>query len=340
MTAAGILVFDDVEELDFAGPFEVFGMANRFGASCSLALVAATRDPVRCRYGLRVVPDLTFDDARDLDLLIVPGGLGARTHARNDARVLDFVRAQRGFIASVCTGAIVLAAAGVLDALSATTHHASLELLREFPAIAVIEGARFVMHERVATSAGVSAGIDLALALVERMWGAQISRDVAKNMEWPRSVDNGFGIRRATSADIEPILACLAEAFEPYRTRYTSGGYADTVLTREMLAARMQSMAIFVGVTRAGEVVGTIAARDGHLRGMAVRESSQGRGVARALLEIAEAHLRSEGATRVTLDTTEPLERARAFYAKHGYRATGIVSDFFGMPLHELAKSL
>ena len=185
MKTVGILLFDDVEELDFAGPYEVFGMAERFGADCRTVLLASAPQ-VRCRYGLRVTPDASLDDAPPLDLLIVPGGLGARTHARADRAILDFVRRQEGFVASVCTGALILAAAGLLDGLSATTHHASLHLLREYEAVDVREGVRFVMHDRIATSEGVTAGIDLALALVARFFGVPLADQLAENLAWKR----------------------------------------------------------------------------------------------------------------------------------------------------------
>jgi len=182
MKTIGILLFDDVEELDFAGPYEVFGMAARFGAECRTLLVAPSQ--VRCRYGLRVLPDVSFSDAPPLDLLIVPGGLGARTHARADRAILDFVRRQEGMVASVCTGALILAAAGLLDGLSATTHHASLHLLREYAGVDVREGVRFVMHDRIATSEGITAGIDLSLALVSRFFGESLAASLAENLAW------------------------------------------------------------------------------------------------------------------------------------------------------------
>src|SRR5438128_3111328 len=85
----GILLFDDVEELDFVGPLEVFGMAARHGADCRTALIAAEPKEIRCRYGMRVLPDFSFENGPTLDILIVPGGLGARTHARQNPRILD-----------------------------------------------------------------------------------------------------------------------------------------------------------------------------------------------------------------------------------------------------------
>jgi transcriptional regulator GlxA family with amidase domain len=184
MQTVGILVFEDVEELDFVGPLEVFGMAAGLGASCRTVVVAEEMPPIRCRHGLRVVPDCTMDQCPALEVLIVPGGLGARTHARQNERILHFVREQKGMVASVCTGALILAAAGILDGLVATTHHASLDLLRQRDAVIVRDAVRFVIGERIATSAGVSAGIDLALAIVTRTWGEGVSEKVAANLEW------------------------------------------------------------------------------------------------------------------------------------------------------------
>lgn len=180
----GILIFDEAEELDFVGPFEVFGMAAEFGEPCQTVIIAESADPVRCAHGLRVLPDYTMDDAPALDLLIVPGGRGARVYASKNAKILSFVRQQRGAVASVCTGAIVLAAAGILDGVEATTHCAHYDQLREHEKVQVREGVRFVMNDRIATSAGVTAGIDLALAFVARFFSDGIAKQVAENLEW------------------------------------------------------------------------------------------------------------------------------------------------------------
>ena len=158
-----------------------------------------------------------------------------------------------------------------------------------------------------------------------------------------------FHIRRAGSGahskDTEGILACLAEAFAPYRNSYTPEGYADTVLSPETLAQRMETMAIFLAVTDQGEIVGTIGcyvahSHEGHLRGMAVPTAWQGAGVAQQLLRSAEAELVARGCSRITLDTTLPLQRAMRFYEKHGYRRSGRKQDFFGMVLLEYSKEI
>lgn len=159
-----------------------------------------------------------------------------------------------------------------------------------------------------------------------------------------RSEQHSYSVRKAASQDRDAILSCLAAAFGPYRSEYTPGAFADTVLKEETVQRRVSEMCVFVAVSD-GEVVGTIACTnvssdEGHLRGMAVLPQRQGTGVALALLEAAEAELRRRGCKRVTLDTTEPLTRAIRFYEKNGYFASGRVSDFFGMPLYEYAKSL
>jgi ribosomal protein S18 acetylase RimI-like enzyme len=145
-------------------------------------------------------------------------------------------------------------------------------------------------------------------------------------------------IRKAEPADLPCVLSCLREAFEPYRERYTAGAFLDTILTEDLLIDRLTHMSIFVAVDLS--VAGTIACGHGHLRGMAVRPSSQGCGVAALLLRAAEKELQESGCRRVTLDTTAPLERAIRFYEAHGYSRTGRVQDFFGMPLFEYAKEL
>lgn len=152
------------------------------------------------------------------------------------------------------------------------------------------------------------------------------------------------GIRKATVDDSGGILECLHSAFEPFRASYTPGAYADTVLTPATLNDRLREMTVFAAVAES-HVIGTIAftivnSEEGHLRGMAVLPAWQGHGIARQLLERAESELRKAGCRRITLDTTAPLKRAVRFYEGNGFRATGRVTDFFGMPLFQYEKRL
>ena len=192
---AGILLFNDIEVLDFCGPFEVFSVTRLDEARrreqpspFEVLLVAETMDPVTTAGGMQVLPMASFAGCPALDILVVPGGMGTRKEMLNPA-VLDFVRAQAagaGLVASVCTGALILGKAGLLAGLRATTHWRSLELLQElFPDVSVDSAAQVVDQGRIMTSAGIAAGIDLALLIVARRHGGAVARAAARHMEYP-----------------------------------------------------------------------------------------------------------------------------------------------------------
>ncbi|WP_436923114.1 DJ-1/PfpI family protein [Halosimplex amylolyticum] len=194
----GILAFEGFEELDAIGPYEVFQNARTAGADWTVDLLAtAETDRVTAAYDLRVEPDGVFTADAALDYLVVPGGgwndgdedAGARALA-SDEEVLDAIRTihERGAtILSVCTGAMVLAAAGLLDGRPAVTHRSALDDLRETDAEVI--DARVVDDGDVVTAGGITAGIDAALWLVEREWGHEVAFDVEDAMEYERSTD-------------------------------------------------------------------------------------------------------------------------------------------------------
>ena len=164
-------------------------------------------------------------------------------------------------------------------------------------------------------------------------------------MNGEASQSQSFAVRPATDADAHALRECLHEAFEPYRDRYTPGAFADTVISIEEVRKRLADMVLFVAQGRQDAVIGTIGCSvvvpgEGHIRGLAVRPDAQGGGVASRLLEAAEAAMRQRGCTTITLDTTIPLERAMQLYERRGYRQSGVVRDFFGMPLLEYVKRL
>lgn len=156
---------------------------------------------------------------------------------------------------------------------------------------------------------------------------------------------NEVMIHRATNCHVNAVLACLRQAFASFESCYTAVALEDTVLTRESFLRRLEEMAVFVAVDRDWRVIGTIACGvladgEGHLRGMAVLPDWQASGVADRLLRRAEVELISRNCRRITLDTTEPLQRAMRFYERHSYRRSGRVQDFFGMPLIEYFKDI
>ncbi|GAA3400682.1 DJ-1/PfpI family protein [Paenibacillus hodogayensis] len=194
----GILLFDDVEVLDFAGPFEVFAVTalNRGQADewkpFEVTTISESGHLVTARNGLKVTPDYNFHTAPSYDLLVIPGGMGTRREIDN-AVLLDWIRKrfeEVQWMTSVCTGALLLAKAGLLDGKHATTHWASLERMRtEYPEVTVVDGVKFVDEDRIVTSAGISAGIHMAFHMVNRLLGTTAAEETARMMEFDICLD-------------------------------------------------------------------------------------------------------------------------------------------------------
>ena len=184
----GILVFDGAEELDFVGPWEVFTMSNAVRAETHRVLLVAERaQPVRCAKGMQVLPDLALADCPRLDVLVVPGGQGTRREVENAALLgwIAKVAADCRWITSVCTGALLLTAAGPARGWRVTTHWGFVETLRQRgEAAEVLENRRYVRDGNILTAAGVSAGIDMALWLTGQLHGPDFARAVQKAMEY------------------------------------------------------------------------------------------------------------------------------------------------------------
>lgn len=191
----GILIFEQVEVLDVAGPFEVFSVARLNEERRSIEpspfrilLLGKTLDQVTAVGGLRLIPDVTFDNCPELDLLIIPGGWGTRIEI-NDVKFLDRIAdrvAHTKLTASVCTGSSLLGGAGLLDGREATTHWRAFDFLHEAsPMVKIRKDVRFTLAEPIFTSAGVSAGIDLALLIVRFFFGTEIGVATARQMEYP-----------------------------------------------------------------------------------------------------------------------------------------------------------
>ncbi|HEY7350104.1 MAG TPA: DJ-1/PfpI family protein [Ktedonobacterales bacterium] len=191
----GILIFDDVEVLDFCGPFEVFSVAAKLAQAANkeppltVFTLAERADgqPIRCVGGLLVQPHYSLDNHPPIDLLVVPGGWGTRREAEN-LRLIDWIRSQATraqLTTSVCTGAFLLGRARLLEGHRVTTHWGSIERLRaSLPGATVLENIRYIDEGNIVTSAGISAGIDMALHLVARLHGDDLARQTARQMEY------------------------------------------------------------------------------------------------------------------------------------------------------------
>ena len=185
-----ILVFDDVEILDFAGPYEVFNVARQTTTppAFSVCNVGLAHRPVSGRGGFTVTPSYTIDDCPQPDILIVPGGYGTRPLLKHE-RLLAWLHAQSTkveWLLSVCTGALLLAQAGLLKNCRAVTHHTAFEELKEIsPTTIIVEDERFVQASgRIMTSGGISAGIDLSLHMVEKLVDLETRVAVVSEMEY------------------------------------------------------------------------------------------------------------------------------------------------------------
>ena len=178
--AVGILLFDGVTQLDLTGPYEVLARMP----DTRVSLLASTLEPVRTEWGLRIIPDLALRDAPMFDVICVPGGWGVNA-ALTKEEILDFLRVQgenARYVTSVCSGALLLGAAGLLRGYRATTHWMSLDLLKSFGATPVSE--RVVRDRNRITGAGVTAGIDFAFVLAAELFGQSVAQGIQLAIEY------------------------------------------------------------------------------------------------------------------------------------------------------------
>jgi transcriptional regulator GlxA family with amidase domain len=201
----GIMLFENIEVLDFCGPFEVFSVTRlneerrrEEPSPLEVLLVAEKNDPVITTGGMKVIPHHTFENCPKLDILVVPGGWGTRKELKNP-KMLDWLRTRAievETLTPVCTGSMLLGFAGLLNGHRATTHWRSLDWMREsFPSVTVEYDKHVVEDGRIFTSAGISAGIDMALKVVARYYGEPVARSTAKHMEYPYPDDNARRIK-------------------------------------------------------------------------------------------------------------------------------------------------
>lgn len=191
----GMLLFDEVEVLDFAGPFEVFSIATLPGSQFKPFVVKTISENgkmITARNGLSINPDFSFKNHPELDAVVIPGGYGAEEIEIHNPNVIDWIKEQYSkveLVASVCTGALLLAKAGILDNRRATTHWMDIDRLeREFPLVSVQRDVKFVDEGTVITSGGISTGINMSLYLISRLHGIEAAVQTAKRMEYEMEI--------------------------------------------------------------------------------------------------------------------------------------------------------
>lgn len=193
--SVGIFLFNEVEVLDFAGPFEVFSITKVHEEKpFTVYTVSQNGEMITARNGLKVKPDYSIEDLPPVDILIIPGGKGARENEVKNDIVINWVRQQMKevkLMTSVCTGALLLAKAGLLEGLKAITHWGSIQTFKkDFPNVEVMENVKFVDEGHIITSAGISAGINMSFHIVKNLLGVEIAEETAKNMEYDIDLQN------------------------------------------------------------------------------------------------------------------------------------------------------
>ncbi|WP_410796758.1 DJ-1/PfpI family protein [Niallia circulans] len=186
----GILIFNEVEVLDAAGPFEVFSLAGGENKLFHVYTISEKGGTILARNGLRIEADFSFENHPDLDILIVPGGYGAEEIEIYNPVVIKWIKMQSRkveYMTSVCTGAFLLAKAELLDNLKATTHWMDIDRLeQEFPKVQIVRKVKFVDEGKILTSGGISAGINMSFHIVEKLYGKEVGRETAMRMEYDR----------------------------------------------------------------------------------------------------------------------------------------------------------
>lgn len=185
----GIFIFKEVEVLDFAGPLEVFSLA-RDGETilCEVVTIGEKLEVITVRNGLQVLPTCQFSDEINFDILIIPGGYGTEEIEIKKPIVLDWIKQQHfkvKILASVCTGALLLAECGLLDGKRATTHWMDLDRLQiDYPKVKVLSDCKYVDEGSIITSGGISAGINMSFYILQKLFGKQVAEGTAKRMEY------------------------------------------------------------------------------------------------------------------------------------------------------------
>lgn len=195
-----ILVFDNVDVLDFTGPYEIFTQCRLDESKrreelspFHVKIIAETNQTIEAAGGLKIIPDLTIDQLKQTDILLIPGGWGTRREMNNESLIhwLKTISSHVETMCSVCTGALLLGKAGLLNQKECTTHWKSLDLLQEtFPEAKVSKDKHVIEDENLITSAGVSAGIDLALKVIVRYFNEELAFNTAKHIEYQWNKSN------------------------------------------------------------------------------------------------------------------------------------------------------
>ena len=323
-----ILLFDNVEDLELCGPFEVFSVASRKTSSPAFNVftVAESDQPLTTSNGLTVIPDHKLSDCPKPSILVVPGGIGSRPLLKN-AELINWIKqiaSEAELVLSVCTGALLLGKAGLLEGLEATTHQVGFELLREIvPTATLREDRRFVDNGKIITSAGIAAGIDMSLHVVARLLGDSVALATSIHMEYPwqpqRDLHDLLDIRQedpsAPSAVglIKQLSAELAQQYD--HSDDGSGDFRpeEAIPRSVFLVGRLGDEPVACGAIRPLE--DDVA----EVKRMFVKPDQRGKGFSKQILTELERAAVRLGYRVLRLETGNRQQQAISLYAKAGY---------------------
>ncbi|WP_341282673.1 GNAT family N-acetyltransferase [Paenibacillus sp. FSL H8-0537] len=349
-----VLVYERVDTLDFAGPFDIFAISSGKDRDFNVYTVGETKKALLTLSGIAITPAHSFEDCPVPDLLIVPGGMGSRTEMHNE-KLTNWIRQMAEhaeLILSVCTGALLLAKANLLDGLRITTNRRALDLLRELaPSSAVIvENVRYVDNGKCVMSAGVTAGMDAALYVVARLHGQERAEQTAAIIEYDWHAEKGknslnlavsalkaeLEMKHATSDDLEAMLRLYKEAA---RWIYEAKGlrqWSEDSFTLAYLEGFIREKEVFVAYLQ-GELAGCFSVEwgdepiwgeqfhtdAGYVHRLAVARSIKGQGIGGQLLAWSEAYIRGRGKAWMRLDCMAENPSLNAFYVSQGLTLCG-----------------
>ncbi|MFS0722407.1 GNAT family N-acetyltransferase [Paenibacillus sp. 1P07SE] len=351
-----VLVYDQVDALDVTGPFDAFVVASNRGQDFHVFTVALeSKAQIRTISGLTIMPEFDALDCPPPDILVVPGGWGARKEIHNEKLIhwISETSQQAAFTLSICTGALLLAKSGLLEGKRATTNRRAMDLLAELapPSATLMENVCYVDNGSIITSAGVTAGIDAALHLIAKLLGEQRAIDTASRLEhdWRREPSESLAIRRATVDDVEGILFLLTDAARWIHTAHGFWQWRVESFTFENVHTFVQDHEVFVAL-QGHELVGCFSVQwgyeiiwgeqyhehAGYVHRLCVSRHRKGKGIGRELLRYAESYIHAQGKRWIRLDCMADNPSLNAYYTSLGFVRQGrFDAQFWSANLYE-----
>ncbi|MFC5451300.1 GNAT family N-acetyltransferase [Paenibacillus aestuarii] len=333
-----VVLYEQVDTLDVAGPHDVFGVAGYLGRDFHVFTVAENEAPLTTVSGITITPKFSFDTCPAPDILIVPGGLGSRTEIANP-RLIAWIRdtaAGAAIVLSVCTGALLLAKAGLLDGMRVTTNRLAYDLLRNMvsPRTTVVDDVRYIDNGRIVMSGGVTTGFDAALHVVARLCGESRAIETASRLEygWRAKLD----IRRAVLADAETIRGLLVGAaqwiqrtkgVDQWREERFTYAYVSEVIERyEVFVAQMGEVVVgCFSVQWEDRVIwgDQFHENAGYVHRLAVSRAHPNMGIGARLINWAEDYVKNQGKSWLRLDCMAENAALNRYYVREGFALRG-----------------